>query len=240
MAKSTTKRDGKEANMILCDNRESRCIVPKQLEALHVPIEWATLEMGDYVIVGDVNIVVERKEAKDFISSLATERLNNQLYRMSCDYPFTVLIVEGWLSRAARDAQMTRKQLYGSMAGAILKRSPDGEQGATSIVFTDNEYDTALLLERMRYRVRKKGGLIRLPRIQTDRADTIDRSLIVLASFPDVGEVRARAILSHPGLNTLARVLTAGKKTLMAVKGIGKATATSITTLAEKEYGEDK
>ncbi len=226
--------------MIVCDNRESRCIVPKQLEALHVPIEWATLEMGDYVIMGNVNIVVERKEAKDYIDSLRHERLNNQLYRMSCNYPFTVLIVEGWLSQAARDAEMTRKQLFGSLAGAILKRSPDGEQGVTSIVFTDNEYDTALLLERMRYRVRKKGGLIRLPRIQTDRADTIDRSLIVLASFPSVGEVRARIILSQPGLNTLAKVLTASKKTLMEVKGIGKTTATSITMLAEKAYGEDK
>ena len=40
-----------------------------------MPIEWAILEMGDYVIAGDVNIVVERKEAKDFISSLSTERL---------------------------------------------------------------------------------------------------------------------------------------------------------------------
>ena len=224
--------------MILCDNRESRCIVPKQLEALHVPIEWATLEMGDYVIMGNVNVVVERKEASDYISSLGTERLNNQLYRMSCNYPFTVLIIEGWLSQVSRDVEMTRKQLFGSLAGAILKRSPDGEQGVTSIIFTDNAYDTALLLERMRYRVRKKGGLIRLPRIQTDRADTIDRALIVLASFPSVGEVRARAILSHPGLNTLAKVLTASKKALMAVKGVGKETAMHITTLAGKEYGD--
>jgi Fanconi anemia group M protein len=224
--------------MILCDNRESRCIVPKQLEALHVPIEWATLEMGDYVIVGDVNIVVERKEAKDYIDSLRHERLNNQLYRMSCNYPFTVLIVEGWLSRAARDAEMTRKQLFGSLAGAILKRSPDGEQGVTSIVFTDNEYDTALLLERMRYRIRKKGGLIRVPRIESDRADTIDRALIVLASFPGVGEVRARTILSHPELNTLAKVLAASTKTLMAIPGIGKSTASDITTLARKKYGD--
>jgi len=226
--------------MIICDNRENRCIVPKQLEALHVPIEWATLEMGDYVIMGKVNIVVERKEAKDYIDSLHHERLNNQLYRMSCNYPFTVLIVEGWLSKAARDAQMTRKQLYGSMAGTVLKRSPDGEQGATSIVFTDNEYDTALLLERMRYRVRKKGGLIRLPRIESDRADTIDRAVIVLAGLPFVREKRARAILSHPNLNTLEKVFAADVNTLLDVKGVGKKIAQGIVELARKEYEGEK
>lgn len=226
--------------MIVCDHRENESGIPKLLEYKHIPVERDKLELGDYEIVGQGTLIVERKEAKDFIKSMQDERLNNQLYHLATNYPFVVLVVEGYVSKAAKDGNMTSKQVQGAVASAILKRPPDGERGVVSVVFTDDIYETAMLLSRLRVKLITDGAMVRLPRVSPKIIDPIQRSVSVLASLPLIGEKRARSLLSHPRLNTLAKVLHADEKTLQEVDGIGKKIARGIVDLANKEYEQNE
>ena len=152
--------------MIICDHRESRSTVPSLLEASGTEIMKTTLDVGDYIIQGEeANIIVERKSADDYINSMIDEnRLNNQLYHMSTNYEFCILMVEGYLCEAKIDRNGTRKQGWANVASSILKRSPDGKCGVISILFTETIYDTALTLKYLHDRI-VRGDTIRLPRL---------------------------------------------------------------------------
>ena len=65
--------------MILIDYREGQSDVPQELKNLGVPTTMTTLEVGDYVVSGRENICVSRKECVDYVGSLTSGHLNNEL-----------------------------------------------------------------------------------------------------------------------------------------------------------------
>lgn len=64
--------------MIIVDTHEPKIFISK-IEELGVPVQQEHLEVGDYII-GD--IIVERKDIRDFINSLRSGRIFQQLYNM--------------------------------------------------------------------------------------------------------------------------------------------------------------
>jgi len=227
--------------MIVCDNREERSGIPKELVKLGQTIEYRQLEVGDYMIEGPTTrLVLERKEAGDFITSSLSEHLNNQLFQMSLNYPYTVLILEGSLTAAIIEHEkVTRQQVYANVASAILKRpgvsGPDVVSGVISVVSTDGFLDTALLLKLLHDRIQDPEKMIRLPRLDPIKWTSKDRTIAVLASLPNIGPIRAKTILSHPRLNSLRKIANSNPTTLMEVKGIGKVLAQGIIEVMNEE-----
>ena len=58
---------------IFVDSRETRSLVKDSLINKKLPIEIKQLEVGDYIIKdGNVNVIIERKDVGDYISSLVS------------------------------------------------------------------------------------------------------------------------------------------------------------------------
>lgn len=226
--------------MIFYDFHEDQSPVPDLLKRLNVPLTRTELEVGDYIAAGIENAVIERKEAGDYVSSLKDGSLQTQLYELSTNYPYAILLVEGIVTRALIQQKIKRQQLLSSLAGSILKRSPDGKRGVISIVNVDTHWDSALFLKYCHEKVTKEGGLVRIPSLKAQKWRPEERSMGILAGFPGVGKVRAQNIMSQPELNTLQKVLNAEIKDLVKAENVGPVVAKDVYRLARKEYGEKK
>ena len=84
--------------MILIDSREKNSLIVSELIEKKHEIKLETLQVGDY-IVGD--IAIERKTLNDFISSMLSKRLIEQLNNLK-QFPKQVLILEGEEKRILR------------------------------------------------------------------------------------------------------------------------------------------
>ena len=222
--------------VIVYDYHEDSSPVPGLLERLGVPLVRDTRKVGDYEVSGLESLVVERKEAGDYVGSLKDGTLHTQLYEMSTNYPYSILLVEGNVTHELMQRKMRRQQLISSLAGSILKRSPDGQRGVISMVNLDTAWDTALFLKYAHEKVNAKEGLVRAPVMTARKWKPEDRQVGVLAAFPGVGEVTARAIMSEPRLNTLRKIMTAEADELCRVEGVGPKTAMGIMNLSRKVY----
>ena len=214
--------------MIIIDTRETRCSVPHKLEELGVPIIYDTLEIGDYVICGNENekLIIERKDTSDYLGSMVSGHLNNQLLEMSTNYTISILIVEGFITEALMARQMPRINYNANLAHAITRRSPDGKNGLPSVVCLDTQYDTAYFLKSLNDVMTTEDLHFRTPVLETKK-NKQDPALSILATFPHVGENRAKLLLEHFG-NSLERVLNADESELCQVEGIGKTISQSI------------
>ena len=212
--------------MILIDYREKKSIVPNELEKLKVPVSFVSLKVGDYIITGEENICVERKDASDYAQSLASGRLNNQLYSMSYSYGFSILLVEGMISTGLFNSQISRHAYLSSLTGSIIKRSPDGKSGTISMISVETPYDTALALKYLHDKNNDPKGLIRLPKLNPLKFSEEDAVLCMLTTVPGVGTILAKSILNK--FHNLQTVANASIGELMGVKKVGKIKATKI------------
>ena len=224
--------------MIFYDYHEDQSQVPDLLKRLNVPLTRTALEVGDYAASGDENVIVERKEAGDYVSSLKDGSLQTQLYELSTNYPFAILLVEGKVTHQLMIQKIKRQQLFSSLAGSILKRSPDGKRGVISMVNVDTPWDSALFLKYCHEKVTKEGGLVRIPMLKAQKWKPAERAMGVLSGFPGVGKVRAQNIMDRTELNTLQKVMNAEVNDLVKAEKVGPVVAEDIYKLARKVYGE--
>ena len=224
--------------MIFYDYHEDQGPIPELLERLEVPLTRTELEVGDYIVSGVENVAVEHKGTGDYIGSLKDGRLHTQLYELSTNYPYAILLVEGIVTRELIQQKIKRQQLLSSLAGSILKRSPDGKKGVISMVNVDTPWDSALFLKYCHNKVTKEAGLVRTPVLKAQKWKPEERAVGILAAFPGVGKVRAQNIMSRPELNTLQNVMNAEIEDLVKTENVGPVVARDIYRLSRKEFGE--
>jgi len=212
--------------MIIVDYREQNSIVPVELEKLGVPIKFAQLEVGDYVVTGEENICVERKETHDYVSSLSSGHLNNQLVAMSQNYAFSIVIVEGTISMALVEEQTKRHAYLSSLVGSVVKRSPTGKSGTISMISVENPYDTVLCLKYLHDKNNDPEGLIRLPKLNPIHFSSDESVVAMLHVVPGIGQKLAKSLLLKFG--NIQKVSLASMEELMEVEKIGKKKAEKI------------
>jgi len=222
--------------MIVIDFREKDSIIPTELEKLGVPIKFAQLEVGDYVVTGEENICVERKETNDYVGSLSSGHLNNQLVAMSKNYGFSILIVEGTISMALNDTQTKRSAYLSSLMGSVVKRSPDGKSGTVSVVCVENAYDTSLCLKFLHDKNNSLEGLIRLPKLNPIHFSEEESVVAMLGVVPGVGEKIAKGLLKKFG--NIQKIGLASLEELMEVEKVGKVKAERIFRFFRLYYKE--
>lgn len=206
--------------VISVDMREQRSGVTRQLERSSiVTVKYADLAVGDYVLSDEV--VVERKEATDFVLSIMDRRLFGQVAQMKATYARPTLIIEG-------DVFATRSAI-----------NPDALRGALSwlaviesvgLIFSRDANDTANFLEVMARHAQEGLGYVNPLRSGKPK------DLAVLAQFaveglPGCGSAVAGKLLEHFG--TAERVFSASADDLCLVKGVGRKTAEQIRELLQ-------
>jgi len=219
--------------MIIIDNREKASQVPKLLERLQVPFNFSTLDVGDYLIGQE--ICVERKTIDDYISSLLSGRLHQELYKMSYTYELSYLAIIGYPSVALQMRNLSRALIISSLVGTAFKRAPDGKMGHISLLAPlETEYDFALSLKFLykKYLEQKP----RLPSFTKINIPDEDRLVYILSAFPNIGEVRAKKLLSKFG--TISNIANASVQQLAEV--IGEKTGLNLFLWMHKTYTEKK
>lgn len=212
--------------MILVDDREIDSGIPDELKRMGVPIKIMRLIVGDYIVTGSQNICVERKEAHDYLSSMSSGRLNNQLVKMSREYGFSIIIVEGKLSDAIEENPSKRHAFLSSQAGCVVKRCPDGKSGTISMIPVENVYDTALTLKFLHNKNHDPRNLVRLPKLNPLHFSDEDYVVGMLCMIPGIGIKLARNLLNEHG--NIQNIANASLPELLKVKKVGKKKAENI------------
>lgn len=221
---------------IFIDSRETRSLVKDFLVNKKLPIEQKQLDVGDYIVTdGNITVIIERKEVGDYISSLVNGKLNNQLYQLSVNADYGMLIIEGFFTEALIHRQIKRSQVNSSIAGAMLRRSPDGKQGTVSVLTVEGPFDTADIIAGIYKRFEEDEGFIRLPKLERIKVTPEKRAIMILAGFENIGEGKATKLINH--FKNLNNIFKASKEEICKVKGIGEKIADKIrkTLLGENK-----
>ncbi len=209
--------------VITADTRERSSGVLEHLEALpHVRVEIAQLPVADFLLGGGV--AVERKTARDLISSIIDRRLFEQAEYLRANYAHPVLILEG--DPLAVPSRVRPNAIRGALARlAVMGRLP--------VLPSADPEGTAALLVTLARQAQAEGGRERSPAKRRALSITEWQENLV-AGLPGVGPVLARRLLTH--LGSFAALVQADVQTLREVEGIGPRRAQTLAGLFSARY----
>jgi Fanconi anemia group M protein len=183
------KKQGKEPikPRIIADIHEKNSLVISNL-ANEAELEIKNLEIGDYLIG---NIIIERKTFSDFISSMLSKRLVEQLRQMQ-SYESRILILEG---RDFEEFEKKETKLNpNAIRGMILSISLDFK---TPIIFTKDSEDTAkFLLVLAKRQLKPRAEFTFHSRKPLSKKE---QKQYIIESFPGIGPKTAKALLKKFG-----------------------------------------
>jgi Fanconi anemia group M protein len=205
---------------ITADMRESRSGLVQRLEKSGVvSVSYADLAVGDFLLSPDV--VVERKEATDFVLSIMDKRLFGQIAQMKATYTRSIVMIEGSIfgtrSAISHDALRGALSWMTVIEGVSLVQTANVEESAWMI-----EVMARHAQEGLGYEVSLRGGK--------------PKNLAVMSQFaveglPGCGPGTAKKLLAHFG--SVSAVMSATADDLCLVKGVGRKTAEQIRELLD-------
>ena len=194
-------------------------------------LEEKQLTVGDFIL-GE-GVCCERKEAKDFLSSLMDGRLFDQARNMKESYSKPFLLVEG--IRNFEELYSLRNINRKAIRGALISLNLD--YGIPTF-FTKNHVDTADFL--LHVAQREQNGSSREMRLRNDkRAFTLkEYQQLVVESFPGIGPKLAKELLKKFG--SVKKFVSATEKRLQKVEKIGEKKAKAIRKVLEADFNEEE
>jgi Fanconi anemia group M protein len=209
--------------VITVDTRERSSGIRELLEALpDVRVEVAQLPVADFLLGGGV--AVERKTARDLISSIIDRRLFEQAEHLRANYTHPVLILEG------DPLAVTTRVRPNAIRGALARLAVTGR---IPVLPSDDPEGTAALLVTLARQAQIEGGQERSPAKR--RALTVTEwQEAIVAGLPGVGPVLARRLLAH--LGSFAALVQADVERLREVDGIGPRKAETLVGLFSARY----
>ncbi len=212
---------------IVVDRRESAAGLPALLERAWQPVYVRWLTTGD-VRVG--RVLVERKEAHDFVQSLQSGRLFRQACRLRRESSRPLLILEG------DPYPLVEREQRAGLRGAILSlltgfgipilKTADVPGTVESLVRIAVQEERRERKRRRRALERQGPGERRAEPAPVEACEK--RTLEILERFPSIGRTRARALLQRFG--SLERILSADPAELAKTPGVGPTTAMRLLT----------
>ncbi|MFB6110772.1 MAG: DEAD/DEAH box helicase [Halodesulfurarchaeum sp.] len=212
---------------IVIDQREQDASIPRDLSRQEdIQTRLETLAVGDYVLSD--RVAVERKTTADFLSTLleGDRGLFDQIGDLTRHYSRSVLVIEG------------EGELYGernvhpnAIRGALASLAVDFD---VSVLFTNDESDTAALLETIATREQTDHDRAVSVHGESAAKTLIEQQEYVVASIANIGPITARSLLE--ALGSVENVLTADRETLQSVEGVGEVTADRIREVVGSEY----
>jgi DNA excision repair protein ERCC-4 len=169
--------------LIICDQGEERSGVPQRLRNAGCVVEVDRLLAGDYLVSGA--FAIERKSKTDFVNSLRDRNLFVQLERMSEQYEYSALLIEGDSWEGDRGL---RRPLLAELYHWISHR-PN-----VSVLYTPSEAFSASVLAELARREQFASGSS--PATPARRTTVRNPRQLVLA-FPGVGVANADKLLAR-------------------------------------------
>lgn len=212
--------DSKEI-IILADHREKYSGVPALLEQKGAKVHMTTLQAGDYII--NHQAVIERKSAEDFIQSLITDRLFNQISRLTKAGLLPFVLLEG------NPFKTTHRINHAAIKGALLSIMASWQ---VPVIYAKDSEDSACLMLMMKGQMSARHEIVRLTSYKPKRIKA--HCLQFLQGLPQIGPLLAKRLVNHFG--SMKAIVNAEEKELRQVDGIGKQTAGKICEfLSEKD-----
>jgi len=191
-----------EAKKIIVDIHEKNSFILANLIESGAETEVKSLEIGDYII-GD--IIIERKTMQDFISSMLSRRLLEQLKNMT-QYENKLLIIEG---KNRNETNINPNAIKGMILSISLGCK-------IPVISTENEKETAdylFLLAKQKAKQKAEISLhSRIPKTKSEQKKYI------LESFQGIGPLTAEKLLKKFG--TIKNIISTNQEELE--KEIGK------------------
>ncbi len=211
--------------MIFVDSREPSRIIEK-LRELGLNTVIRRLEIGDYLIKhGTYEVIIERKSAEDFLSSIVDNRLFRQCHILSSRYPFSFLFVVGNLRKAAEERNFN---VHG-IVGALISLAVKNVQGQVVPLVFETEDEFCYAVKSVEKRL-VEGELRIVPRLQKLESPQI----AMLQAIPGIGEKKALNLLRKFG--NVYRIVNASVSELARVEGIGEKKAREIYRTFRREF----
>lgn len=209
---------------VVVDERERQSGIPEMLRALGLQVEYRMLPVGDYIV--SPQCAVERKQERDFLKSLYSGRLFDQVHRLCEAYSRPVLLVESEMPTVAR--QMTKQRAFW---GALTTLT---FQYDLSIFFTAEAQQTAQLIYTLathRYFAKPKGPFIQ----KKPKTVSLEKAQLSLVSnLPGIGPKLADRALKRFG--TVRKVFSASIAEFSSVYGIGRKKSEKISAVLDASY----
>lgn len=209
------------------DSAEHKSTIPPILRNLSVPLEFKHLDVGDYVIHGQTgSLCMSLKTSKDYISSVSDDHLNDELFQMSSNYRWSVLIIHGSPTEALLRRKFNRERYFNYLAGCVLENSMVGECGSISVLVFENEYDVAQFMKTTFKKI-STGDTFRDPSIRKIKVPDSQRKLYAIEGFlHGLGPILSNNLKSHFG--TIKGIVNASESELLEVHGIGSKKASGL------------
>ena len=215
---------------ILADYREDKTRLEMLLD-YGLPLEIGELVYGDYAWLDTKQRAwgLEYKSGSDFLQSVASGRLHEQLAGMADTYDFPLLVVST-VFKPDRDETIWCDRIHHQWNYRSLEamRIAFWVRGVLPITLhSESCFPLALkaYYELSQRGLEEAGTAFQKTQIVTFK-DGLRGPLRVLANFDGIGEERARSLLEVYG--SLENVFAQDVKGLMAVKGIGSKTASAL------------
>lgn len=199
---------------IIVDIHEKNSLVIAELIELGCEVEFKKLEVGDYIADG---FIIERKTAKDFLSSMISKRLQNQLLSMK-SHEKSVLIIEDFEQRF--ETNINTNAIRGFLMSVLFNIK-------IPIIFTEDSQDTAHYLYLLAKRQPKDHISIRAKRRGMKKKELLQ---FILEGFPGIGPATAKKLLKKFG--TIRNIINANKEELEGI--LGKKTQDFIDLIQHK------
>ncbi len=212
---------------ITVDSREPGYILALLLQR-GVDVERRMITPGDYVISSEC--AIERKTIGDFVNSIYTGRLFEQVDSLKEAYLKPLVILEGDIG-----LELEEMKNPGAFWGAILRIEVDM---SVPIITTPTFFQTVdvlcTLAKRLQKKLVKSIHIQHKPRLMTEK----DWQIYVVSSLPNVGNELSRRLLKR--FKTIRNIFQASVRDLERVKGIGGAKAKKIIKLLDIQYSVDE
>lgn len=208
---------------VLIDSNEPSHIVQKIAAHPWLEAEITNLPAGDIWIN---NLIIERKEIPDLLTSIKDGRLFNQCAEMRQHSQWCYVLILGQLVWGLDGKILSTGWQFRSVQGALLKIQEMG----VSVVYAQDSNDLAPALVWLA--TRERGEQVYLPQ-RTGISMTDEQK--ILAAFPGVGIERATELLKNYNLiDALLCLINEDCK----VSGIGPKTKQNIRNLLNLAQGE--
>jgi len=203
---------------IIADYREKEII--NILKSFGVVVNETNLDIGDFII--NSNIVIERKQHSDFISSLIDGRLFEQSKLMKENFKKSIIIIEGYSNR-----QINENALYSTIASLIIKYE-------MILINTKNHFDTAKTIYRIGKKSLEENKSLHAFKVVKKPKELKTIQEKVVSSLPGIGNILSKRLLEK--FKTLENIFTASESELKKVKGISDKTAKKIKKILTANY----
>jgi len=191
---------------IIVDYRERNCLVASELIHLGLEVEFKELKVADYLVK---NIAIERKTISDFISSMISRHLINQLEELQ-QYENKLLIIEGIdeeeLYSDDNHSGINANSIRGFLLSILLKHK-------IPIIFTKNSEDTAKFISVLSKKKTKELPL----NIRKKSLDKKEQLQFIIEGFPGIGPKTAKKLLTK--FKTIKNIINASQEELREAVG---------------------